>query len=256
MGDGLTPAESYLWSNDFWNTFLTVLAAVVIGGGTIWAALYAVNPTKRLIWRSDVNEAIIPDGVSTLSVLHAGASVSEPRLVDLQIKNNGRRDIEPTWFSHDTDALIFDLGAPIVDLVDISTFPSSTIAPAVSYSGSKLHLHKSLVAKEQRVKVVALVDGPEGSVKCHAAGLLNVLVPPKPSSEVSFRPTVARRWKRFRMVAPTLLLVAMGVAAYYNEEGKKAAERRERENRVAVCMYLSDHAPTQAKKDCPAPKRP
>nr|WSW47029.1 hypothetical protein OG296_30210 [Streptomyces sp. NBC_01001] len=249
----MTLAEGYLWSNDFWNTFLTVLAAVMVGGGAIWAALYAVNPKKRLIWRNDVNEAIIPDGVSTLSVLHAATPVGEPRLVDLQVKNNGRRDIEPGWFSHDTDALIFDLGTTIVHLVDVSTFPSSTIAPGVTYSGSKLHLHKSLIAKDQRIKIVALVDGPEGEVKCHAAGLLNVKVPVKPSGEMSFRTTSARMRGQAAFYAP--LVATIAVAFVFSQLDKKD-KRREQDERIASCLYLSEHDPGAARKACPAPKKP
>lgn len=255
VGDRLILAAGYLWTNDFWNTFLTVLAAVLVGGGAIWATLYAVNPKKRLIWRSDVNEAIIPDGVSTLSVLHAATPVGEPRLVDLQVKNNGRRDIEPAWFSHDTDALIFDLGTPIVDLVDVSTVPSSTITPGVSYTGSKVHLHKSLVAKDQRIKIVALVDGPEGEVKCHAAGLLNVKVPSKPSGEMSFRSRPARALSRAVSVAPIVLGAVLSGIAFQVEKGKEADTRRERDERVASCLYLSEHDPARAREECPAPKR-
>ncbi|MGW8887598.1 hypothetical protein [Streptomyces sp. NPDC055749] len=233
-----------------------MLAAVLLGGGAIWATLYAVNPKKRLIWRNDVNEAIIPDGVSTLSVLHAATPVSDPRLVDLQVKNNGRRDIEPAWFSHDTDALIFDLGTSIVDLVDVSTVPSSTITPAVSYAGSKVHLHRSLIAKDQRIKIVALVDGPEGEVACHAAGLLNVKVPSKPSGGMSFRSPAARAWNRATYVLPAVLSAAGLVVSLQLDKAQEADVRRERDERVALCLYLSEHDSAKARKDCPAPKKP
>lgn len=151
--------------------------------------------------------------------------------------------------------MIFDLGTPIVDLVDVSTVPSSTITPGVSYTGSKVHLHKSLVAKDQRIKIVALVDGPEGEVKCHAAGLLNVKVPSKSSGEMSFRSRPARALSRATYIAPIATCIVGLVITFQLEKSKKADVRRERDERVASCLYLSEHDPAKAREECPVPKK-
>lgn len=150
---------AYLWSDDFWNTVITALIAVAVGIASIWAALYVANPRRGIVWE-EVRSAEFwaTDAPRSVEVKHNGDTVRFPALVDIRVKNVGRRDVEPGMFSAGDDSLIFDLKAPIIEVVDSSPMPSTGGVGATSKNGSRLRVHPFLLSRGHSVTYSVLVD--------------------------------------------------------------------------------------------------
>ncbi|MFB8083897.1 hypothetical protein [Streptomyces sp. NPDC055992] len=175
---GMLAAEWYE-SDTFW-TAASVIAAVAVGLGAIWATLRAARPKLRLLfWVCSDTPLLNTSGndiAGTLTVLHNSVVLTEPRVVEVQLINAGRHDIAASMF-HDGDPVCLDLGICIVALLEVSTTSATHRPPAVEVTGNTLTIAPSLLARQQAVTFSLLVDGPSPELSC-LASLTDVDVQP------------------------------------------------------------------------------
>ncbi|WP_405479369.1 hypothetical protein [Streptomyces sp. NBC_00009] len=160
-GETLISAESYIGSSDFWNTVITVFVTVVAALLAAWATLRSVNPRRRLVWRQHVNSNLFRDaGAATaIGVSYGQSVVSEPRLVELLVKNAGRRDLQSSDFVNADNSLVFDFGVPVVAVLNSAVQPPTAAPSVTSHTGSELRIHPGLIAKRPDDNVLGIGGG-------------------------------------------------------------------------------------------------
>lgn len=136
-----------------------------------WATLHAAHPKRRLIYRviSDTPllnpTAHLPGG--QLSVVHGNRTLAEPRLVEAQLINAGRRDIVASWF-HNAEPIELTLEVPIIALLEVETTSRTQRAPQAAIDAQKLTLPPCLLPKGVAITFALLVDGSEPQLSCLA----------------------------------------------------------------------------------------
>ncbi|WP_307622438.1 hypothetical protein [Streptomyces sp. V3I7] len=197
-------AESYIGSNDFWNTVITVLVAALFGGLAVWGTLYAAKPRRHLLWIEASNSPLLDPNTHSHSfdVNYDGASIARPRLVTLILKNTGKRDVREQDFTSGDDSLVFDFKTPVVSVLSVQANPTSAPAPRTTITGNKVAVNKGLFKTGQSAEFLVLVDGGKHDVECASAHLLETPVDPIDSRDGLF-PV----WRRpnFRLFAAFLL---------------------------------------------------
>ncbi|WP_406490558.1 hypothetical protein OHB06_00810 [Streptomyces sp. NBC_01604] len=199
-------AEEYIGSNDFWNTVITVTATAAFTGLTVWAALYVARPKRRLLWLERSNVALLRGGSATgaVGVTYGGTPLGKPRLVELVLKNSGKRDIQQSDFASQDDSLAFDFGASIISVLSVKSVPDTGAIPGTRIAGNVLYVHKSLIASKQQLLVSVLVDGDEDDLKCHSAHLLETPIV-EARSEADFLPIRQRLGRSLPLLLPIVV---------------------------------------------------
>ncbi|MGW6158588.1 hypothetical protein ACWFRM_36530 [Streptomyces sp. NPDC055144] len=263
-------AESYIGSNDFWNTLIAVFVAVVAALLAAWATLRSVNPRRRLVWRQHVNSNLFRDaGAATaIGVSYGQSVVSEPRLVELLVKNAGRRDLQSSDFVNADNSLVFDFGVPVVAVLNSAVQPPTAAPSVTSHTGSELRIHPGLIAKGQVITFSVLVDGPERDVKPKVASILET--PVKEGNQADFETATRRLFRVGQVVLPVVVAILAGyltisVSNTLNETGEMlrdntksfqdasdaVKEASHELTHLRNCRYWDAHDPKRAKKECP-----
>ena len=112
-------------SSGFWGPAAGVIATVIIGILTFWVTWRVAHPKRRLVY------ALWPDELQGTAF-----GTSQPRLVTVALKNVGRHDISRSDF--DGMPLRFDLGARIVEWIDVGTIPGDQVQPEIATDNSVL----------------------------------------------------------------------------------------------------------------------
>ncbi|MFF8931470.1 hypothetical protein ACF1AO_29860 [Streptomyces longwoodensis] len=198
-------AESYIGSNDMWDTIIGALVAVVVGILAVWATLYVAKPRRRLLWVPVSNVPLLRGGSigSDVSVKSGGSDLAKPRIVTLALKNAGRRDILAQDFASDDESLQFDFGAKIVKVLQATVEPSTAPEPDMDGTGSVLSVRRSLIKSQQAIRISVLVDGDEEGIVCLRAHLIET-----PIKHTKHPEGIYPLWRRDAWLAVALSLMA------------------------------------------------
>jgi hypothetical protein len=144
-----------------------------------WAAFRSANPKLRLNWWVRVNSPLIPPSYATshITVNAAGGQLAEPRIVEFDLTNVGRKDITAPMF-HNNQTLVFDLGVPIVTLLASASQPDGATPDLVfpSQKPNQFEIEPSHITRGQKVTIRLLVDGPEAEPRITRKSLVDVQV--------------------------------------------------------------------------------
>ncbi|MEU5256700.1 hypothetical protein [Streptomyces longwoodensis] len=164
---------------DVWTLIVTSLVALVVGWAGAWVAFRAANPKLRIDWIVRLNDPLIePAHASSRITLQAdGTPVTHPRIIEIQVSNSGRKDIVGSMFN-DGESLLFDLGAPIITILDVEDQPAEG-APELEWARdgtSQVGIPPCHFARGRTVKYRFLVDGPNAPIKVVRQPLVDVNV--------------------------------------------------------------------------------
>lgn len=161
-------ANPWYESGSFWQFMITTMIAIAIGALGAYATLRASNPVRRLSYRPLIDTSLLTASTrqaAHLSVTYGGTVVQRPRLVELELRNTGQRDITASMF-HGGDPIKIDLGAEVVAVLDVEVAPEGATPPRVTSSGTAVEVHPSLLARRQSVILSILVDGRRVTLSC------------------------------------------------------------------------------------------
>ncbi|WP_327749674.1 hypothetical protein [Streptomyces europaeiscabiei] len=165
--------EEYLWSADMWNTAIASLIAAPIGVAAVWATFRVDRPKKRLIWAIKTDKPLIGRvSGEAVRVFSRNRHLQMPRLIEIAIKNVGRRDLQVSDFSGGERSLEFLFGNQIVDVTSLSVEPPDAPRPEIHESGNSLSLLPVHFKRGATVSLTVLVDGPKDDVRCSRAYII------------------------------------------------------------------------------------
>ncbi|MEU1034562.1 hypothetical protein ABZ402_38845 [Streptomyces mirabilis] len=147
-------------SGTFWTIVFSVITALLGAVTGAWSTYRISTRRNRLGYGLTRNVSLLNDSgnSSSLTVTHGSTVLAKPRLVDVDLRNLSSRDITASSF-HGGLSLIIDLDATIIEILDSSTQPPTSILPASAVNGTKLEIPPALLVKRQAVKYTVLVDG-------------------------------------------------------------------------------------------------
>jgi hypothetical protein len=186
-------------SGAFWTPAGTV-AGLLIGAVGVWVTFTVGSLRRRLYYGMRAAAPLLsaPDGMrSKLELRYDGAALAEPQVLTVQLLSRGRKDIPSDAFN-DGKPLRLDVGAPIVEILQISSYPETLSAPSVTASGTALEIGPSLIGRRHEIIITVLTDGGTPSLNCRS-----------PLIDVQVR----KRDDEVATVAATALGMAAGVAA-------------------------------------------
>ncbi|WP_406170599.1 hypothetical protein [Streptomyces sp. NBC_00996] len=187
------------WENvNVWAIVVSAVVALLVGSLGTWATFRSANPKRKLNWWVQSNTPLMSvpqhsaDGA--LAVTFHGVSIDNPRIVELVIANQGRRDLTSAMF-HNSESIRFDFGAVLCTILDVTTAPAGSMPPSLEHFPWRLHvappsagsaqlqtvvgetwldLKPSLLSKGQVVTVAVLLDGEEKPVRLTRFPLVDV----------------------------------------------------------------------------------
>ncbi|WP_351233830.1 hypothetical protein [Streptomyces sp. NPDC002133] len=214
-------APAWYESGSFWQFGITIFVAMALGALGAFATLRANNPKRRLVYRTLANTSLFTASHSqtgALAVTHGTTPVSRPRVVELELRNAGRRDITVAQF-HRSDPIKCDLGADIVAVLDVSTGPAGSTPPSVAVdpaSRAGLLIGPCLLARKQVVQISVLVDGPQSDVEYLSVPLIDVDRRKEEVVELPFEP-IRRVMTSFGVTwAMWMMMAAVGALGIIN----------------------------------------
>jgi hypothetical protein len=173
----VTVSAPWYESGTFWTIFVGAVVAVAVA---IFAAYWnyrTVHPKRLFTYSPRKNTSLLNASgqfSGTLSVRHDGTQLSRPRVVEIEIRNEGRTAVTAQDF-HAGDPIEFEVGAPVIALLESGTTPPHNRIPNFSIAGTMLKIEPSLLSSKQSASFTLLVDGPRAELQCRSS-LVNVPV--------------------------------------------------------------------------------
>ncbi len=137
------------------------LATLVTGSVAAVIAHRVGTPKRRLafgIYRTTRLLSEATGRVPELEVHHHGRLVGAPYLVEFHLVVSGRHDIPSS--SYDAGMPVtFDMGVPILQVLEADTYPSTNPPPRTETEATALKVGPSLMKRRQRTTYTVLVDG-------------------------------------------------------------------------------------------------
>ena len=126
-------AGQWYTSGTFWAA-AAVFVALLVGIPTFWVTWV---PRQRLFYGARPPTPLLTAGaaIDDLEIRQRGRQLAAPHLVDVTLTARGRRDIPSSAFDQGRP-LVFDVGASIVEVLQIRSDPSSALTPPVTCTGS------------------------------------------------------------------------------------------------------------------------
>jgi hypothetical protein len=126
-------------------------------------AYLTIQPRGRLEVRSTATALVTrheaPGIAERLTIQHSEhGALANPVLVKVALSNLGRNDIGPSHFVSD-QSLRLDLGAPILEKLEIVSNRPGQVLPEVRASSGELEIMPGLISRGQEVVIACLIDG-------------------------------------------------------------------------------------------------
>jgi len=107
-----------------------------------------------------------------LSVIYDGEKLADPHLLQVQVTSKSALDI-PTKAFDQARPLCFDVGVPVIALLETTFDPDQAPLPEIMTNGSVLQVQPSLTRRRQDMTFSVLADGPGAHLTCSSNPLLN-----------------------------------------------------------------------------------
>lgn len=220
-------AESWHESGTFWTIFIAAVVAIAVALFSAWANLRTVRPKRRFTYCPRKNTSLLNTSrraASSLIVTHGTTPLSRPRVVEVEVSNDGRAAITSQDF-HNGDPVAFDVGARIVAILSAESSPSAHRVPPTSIDGQLFKIEPGLLSPRQSVSFSLLVDGPKSPLSCQAS-LVNVPVRERESNDPLLESQ--RAVKRIGIACAAGFMAAAFLTAYawqITEDGRESLRK-------------------------------
>jgi hypothetical protein len=179
-------AGEWYTSEVFWAA-VGGLATLVTGSVAAVIAHRVGTPKRRLafgIYRTTRLLSEATGRVPELEVHHHGRVVAAPYLVEFHLVVSGRHDIPSS--SYDAGMpMTFDMGVPILQVLEADTYPSTSPPPRMEAETTTLKVGPSLLKRRQKTTYTVLVDGtPDLSASVPLEGVDLLRLPTAREEEV------------------------------------------------------------------------
>ncbi|MGW7408004.1 hypothetical protein ACWGI9_30580 [Streptomyces sp. NPDC054833] len=154
-------AAAWYESDTFWSISVGAVVAIATAALGAWATLRSASPKRRLTYCLRKYTSLlntIDEIPSTLSVTHGTTEIANPHIAEVQLCNQGRRDITSTDF-HNGEPIRFNFGAPVVAVLGIERGMATYPEPEVTHSDGLLSVGPSLLPRGQAISISVLLDG-------------------------------------------------------------------------------------------------
>lgn len=170
---------------DVWAIVVAAVVALLVGWLGAWATLRASSPKLKVNWwvRSNTPLINLQRRDEAIRVQLGHINLEKPRIVELVIANEGRRDITSAMF-HDGRPFRFSFGVPVMAVLHSESGPAAGhhrfSSGYISLPGGRLQgeswveLAPTLLKRKQVVTATVLVDGDEAPVECRQDPLVDV----------------------------------------------------------------------------------
>jgi hypothetical protein len=162
----------------FWVSALGAVTGVLGTIAIILVTIWIGRPRRRLLYWMAVNLPLlnaVADVRRKLEVRFGENVLDNPQVLEIGLFNQGRLDIPTTAFDS-RKPLSLDVGAPIIEVLSITTIPENGPVPEAHVHGTRLDIGPSLIPRRQSVTFSVLVDGPAPQLTCVKPGLVDVEV--------------------------------------------------------------------------------
>jgi hypothetical protein len=177
-------AGDFYTSGTFW-AFAGVVAVVLSTAVLALVTLRAANPKRPVLyWTGDTTplldrRANLPQLKVSMRLRSSrrlwnpyGQELKFPHIVKIVLISKGRADIAPTSFGG--SPLRLDVGAPVVECLDVATVPSDRQVPRVRADGTTLLVEPVLIGKRETINISVLVDGESPGLSRPQQSLIGV----------------------------------------------------------------------------------
>lgn len=171
--------ERWYASEIFW-TAATGIVAALIGAAAVWVTVRVANPRRRLLYSMPTVTPLLNDtkhdlAGANLEVRRAGKVLSDPHVLGIRLVSRSSRDIPSAAFERE-QPIQFDVGAQIVEVLQVASSPETTRCPDWTFEGSLISIGPGLIKKGQRISLSILVDGARPKIACPYPTLVDVEV--------------------------------------------------------------------------------
>ncbi|MPY59538.1 hypothetical protein [Streptomyces spongiae] len=230
----------------------TILGSLLTGTIALLVYRWGTRPKKELQYQWRRNHSLRHGGVH-LETRYNGRKLDAPRLIDVWLHNASDHPIKTGDFDAG-EPLVVELGAEIVDIVNVASSPQDARKPNEAIKdGTRLKIPPSLIAKDQQVTYSVLVDGTGKRL-----GLQNSIAEWKPveipagqSQETRKlrRAQVSLRWTAVMMAVFVLVVTFSGI--YY--AAKVMGTRDPAKQKAIICEMGRKIISAEEKRrlDCP-----
>ena len=160
-------AAAWYASGTFW-AGAGAVAGVLGAMAVVWVTLTVGFPRRRLSYRMQAVAPLMvaPEGVrAELELRHRGKLLTDPRALTIELVSRGRKDI-PNDAYNDCQPLRLDVGAPIVEILQITSDPATLATPKVAAAGTSVNIGPSLIGRRHTITITVLTDGGKPALTC------------------------------------------------------------------------------------------
>jgi hypothetical protein len=146
-------------SGTFWagaGAVIGVVSLVALG----WVTWRAANPKRRLWYSMSAVTPLVTRGTGLsreLKITYGGHQLVSPHTANIQLVSRGRLDIPRSAFDGE-QPLQLDVGAPIVEMLNVTTSPDRP-TPPLNIDHRKLFIGPCLIGHREAIEISLLVDG-------------------------------------------------------------------------------------------------
>ncbi len=162
-------AAGWYVSGTFWagaGAVAGVLGAVAV----VWVTLTVGFPRRRPYYRMRAVAPLMvaPEGVhGELELLHRGKLLTDPRALTIELVSRGRKDI-PNDAYNDGRPLRLDVGASIVEVLQVTSDPATLPTPEIAADGTSVNIGPSLIGRRHVITITVLTDGGQPALTCRS----------------------------------------------------------------------------------------
>ena len=160
-------ADAWYESGTFWSGAGTV-AGVLGAVAAVWVTFTVGFPRRRLFYRM---RAVAPllvtpaDQHGDVELLYRGARLTDARALTIELISRGRKDI-PSDAYNDGQPLQLEVGARIIEVLQVNSEPETLPRPQVRADGTSLLIGPSLIGRRHRITLTVLTEGGPPSLNC------------------------------------------------------------------------------------------
>ena len=156
------------------------VVGLVIGAASVWATVRVGSLRRRLYYgmRAAAPLLTAPHGMrNKLELRYDGTALTDPRVITVELSSRSRKDIANDAYNGGQPLLV-DVGAPIMEVLQITSVPKTYPQPSVVAHETALAIGPSLIGRRHDITITVLTDGGTPSLSCRSP-LIDVRIDPR-----------------------------------------------------------------------------